>query len=110
MEIKASVKGVRIGLLKVKPMVNLIRGKKVHDVTRILSVQNKKAARIMKTLVDSAIANAEHRKTVDIEKLYVKEIYVDRGPHRKSFIPRARGRASAIIKRSSHISITLGEK
>lgn len=110
MEIKASVKQVRIGTLKAKPVVNLIRGKSVHDVTRILSVQNKKASQILKKLVESAIANAEQRKTVDIDKLYVKEIFVNRGPHRKSFMPRARGRASSIIKRSSHISIVLDER
>ena len=110
MEIKATLKYARIGVLKTLPVVNLIRGKNIHQAIQILSVQNRKASKLIHKLIQSGMANAEQNKTIDVDKLYVKSIYVDRGPHRKSFMPRARGSASSIIKRTSHISVVLGER
>jgi len=110
MEVKATLKYARIGVLKTLPVVNLVRGKSAHRAMQILSVQQRKASRLIHDLIQSGVANAEQKKTIDVDKLYVKSIYVNRGPHRKSFMPRARGSASAILKKTSHISIVLGER
>ena len=110
MEVKAVLKGARVGRLKVLPIVNLIRGKSVDTAYRILSVQCKKAGPLLYKLIQSAMANAQQKKTIDVDNLFIKEIYVDQAGHRKSFMPRARGRASTILKKSSHISVILGER
>ena len=110
MEVKAELKYARIGVLKTLPVVNLIRGKDVHKAIQILSVQNRKASKLIYKLIQSGVANAEQKQTIDVDKLYVKSICVNRGPHRHSFMPRARGSASAIIKKTSHISVVLGER
>ena len=110
MEVKATLKSAKLGVLKAQPVVNLVRGRNVNQAIQILSIQDKKASKLIYKLIQSAVANAENNKTMDINKLYVKEIYVNRGPHRHSFMPRARGSASSIIKRTSHISVVLGEK
>lgn len=110
MEVKAELKYARIGVLKTLPVVNLIRGKDVHKAIQILSVQNRKASKLICKLIQSGVANAEQKQTIDVDKLYVKSICVNRGPHRHSFMPRARGSASAIIKKTSHISVVLGER
>ena len=110
MEVKATLKYARVGVLKALPVINLVRGKDVHQAMQMLSVQSRKASRLIHQLIQSAKANAEQRKTIDVDKLYVKSICVDRGPHRKTFMPRARGSASSIIKRTSHISVVLGER
>ena len=110
MEVKATLKYARIGVLKTLPVVNLIRGKNVHQAMQILSVQKRKVSKLIHQLIQSGVANAEQKQTIDVDKLYVKSIYVNRGPHRKSFMPRARGSASAILKRTSHISVILSER
>ena len=110
MEVKATLNSAKVGVLKTQPVINLIRGRNVNQAIQILSVQDKKASQLVYKLIQSAVANAENTKTMDVNKLYVKEIYVNRGPHRHSFMPRARGSASSIIKRTSHISVVLGEK
>ncbi|MDE0151936.1 MAG: 50S ribosomal protein L22 [Bdellovibrionales bacterium] len=110
MEVKATLKYARIGVLKTLPVVNLIRGKNVHQAMQILSVQKRKASKLIHQLIQSGVANAEQKQTIDVDKLYIKDIYVNRGPHRKSFMPRARGSASAILKKTSHISVVLGER
>ena len=109
-EVRAILKKAPIGRLKALPLVNFIRGKSADEACRILTVQRQKAAPILYKLIQSALANAQQKKTIDLDKLYVKEIYVNQGPHRRSFIPRARGRASGILKKSSHISVVLGER
>ena len=110
MEVRATLKSAKVGVLKTQPVINLIRGRKVDQVMQILSVQKKKASQLVYKLIQSAVANADHTQTMDMNKLYVKEIYVNRGPHRKSFMPRARGSASEILKKTSHISVILGER
>jgi len=109
-KIRAELRKAPIGRLKALPLVNLIRGKSADEACRILTVHRQKAAPLLYKLIQSALANAEQKKTIDLEKLYVKEIYVNQGSHRRSFIPRARGRASGILKKSSHISIVLSER
>ena len=110
MEVKALLKNVSMGPLKARSTADLIRGKDVNKAIGILSLQNKKASKLMYKLVLSAVSNAEQKKVMDADRLYVKEVYVNPGPSRKSFIPRARGSASPILKKSSHISIVLGER
>ncbi len=110
MEVTATLKFAKVSVLKTQPVINLIRGRNVHQAIQILSVQDKKASKLVYKLIQSATANAENTKTMDVNRLYVKEVYVNRGPHRKSFMPRARGSASEILKKTSHISVVLGER
>ena len=110
MEVKAVLRYAKIGTIKTRPVINFIRGKSINSATRILSVQNKKISKLLHQLIQSALANAEQKKTIDVDRLYVKKISIDQGPCRRSFIPRARGRASEIVKKTSHISIVLDEK
>ena len=110
MEVKASLKFVRIGTQKARIVADMIRGKSVNDAVRILTYENKKAAGLMKGLVESAVANAEQKQVIDVDNLYVKTITVDQGPHIKRYMPRAQGRATEIKKKSSHINLVLDER
>ena len=110
MEVKASLKFVRIGVLKARPLAAKLRGLDINSAMKVLSFTDKKAARLMKKLFESAIANAENKKTIDVDNLYVKELMVDQGPQMKRFMPRAQGRAFPVRKRMSHINLTLAEK
>ena len=110
MEVKASLKFVRIGTQKARIVADMIRGKSVNDAVRILSYENKKAAGLMKGLVESAVANAEQKQVIDVDNLYVKTITVDKGPHLKRFMPRAQGRGNEIKKKMSHINLVLDER
>jgi large subunit ribosomal protein L22 len=107
MEAKASVKMVRISSRKVKLVIDLIRGKKVGEALAILALTPKAASPVVEKLLNSAIANAEHNYDLDPETLYVKYIEVGEGPTLKRFRPRAQGRGMAIMKRTSHIKLTV---
>ncbi|MGA1869065.1 MAG: 50S ribosomal protein L22 [bacterium] len=108
--IKASGKYLRTTHTKARPVVNLIRGKKVEEALNILKFINTKPARFIEKILKSAIANAEENKKIDdIDTLYIKEIFVNNGPTAKRFMPRARGRACKILKRSSHIKLALDQ-
>jgi len=87
----------------------LIRGKSAEQASQILTFTEKAAARIIKKLLHSAIANAENKGDIDVDTLYVKRIFVDQGPTQKRFRPRAMGRATSIQKKTSHITIVLDE-
>jgi len=89
--------------------VDMVRGKKVEDANRILTFTQKKAARIIKKVVTSAVANATQNPNVDENILYVKKIFVDQGPTLKRWRARAQGRVSPIKKRMSHITVILDE-
>jgi large subunit ribosomal protein L22 len=91
-------------------VADLIQGKGSEEAINILTFTKKAAAKILVKLLKSAIANATQKKTVDIDKLYVKKITVDQGPTMKRFQPRALGRATMIRKRTSHITIVLDEE
>jgi len=91
-------------------VADLIRGKGSEEALNILTFTKKAAARIVIKLLKSAIANATQKKSVDVDRLYVKKITVDQGPTMKRFQPRALGRATTIRKRTSHINIVLDEK
>ena len=110
MEVKAKLRFVRIGTQKVRLVADMIRGKSVNEVMRILTFHDQKAGRIVKKLVESAVANAEVKQVIDVDNLYVKTIYADEGPVIKRFMPHSQGRATEIKKRSSHINLILDER
>ena len=91
-------------------VADLVRGKRSEEALNILSFTKKASAKILIKLLKSAIANATQKKTIDIDRLYVKQIMVDQGPTMKRFQPRALGRATTIRKRTSHINIVLDER
>ncbi len=110
MEVKASLKFARIGTFKARLVADLVRGMEVNEAIKTLTFSPKKASGMVKKLVESAVANAEHKQTIDVDNLYVKTITVDEGPHLKRFMPRAQGRASGIKKKTSHINVVLAER
>ncbi len=110
MEARAVARYVRISPYKARLVVDLIRGKPVDEALNILRFTPKKAARLVQKVLESAIANAEHNYQLDPDRLYVKRAYVDEGPRLKRIWPRAFGRASRILKRTSHITIVVEEK
>ncbi len=110
MEVKASLKDARVGEQKARLVANLIRGKDVSEAIKTLTFLNKKSAEMIKKVIESAVANADYKKTIDLDKLYVKTIQVDQGPVLKRFRPRAQGRATGVRKRMSHINVVLDER
>jgi large subunit ribosomal protein L22 len=110
MEAKAYVKSVRIAPRKAQLVVDLIRGKQVGEAIAILRHTPKGASPIVEKLLNSAIANAEHNYSMDVNKLVITQAYVNQGPTMKRFRPRAMGRASRINKRTSHITLVVSEK
>ncbi|MBD8033541.1 MULTISPECIES: 50S ribosomal protein L22 [Solibacillus] len=107
---KAIARTVRIAPRKVRLVVDLIRGKQIGEAVAILRHTPKAASPVVEKVLKSAVANAEHNYELDINNLVVSEIFVDEGPTLKRFRPRAQGRASAINKRTSHITIVVSEK
>lgn len=110
MEVKAKLRYTRMAPRKIRLVADVVRGKNVNEAIKALAFLNKKAAPIVKKLIRSAIANAEQKKTVDVDNLFIKLITVDQGPTMKRFMPRAQGRASEIRKKTSHINLILAEK
>ena len=110
MEVKASLTNARVGAQKARLVVDLVRGKNVNEAIKTLTFLNKKTAGMVKKLIESAVANAEYKKVMDIDNLYVKAIWVDQGPVLKRFRPRAQGRAFGVRKKTSHINVVLEEK
>ncbi|HOO89956.1 MAG TPA: 50S ribosomal protein L22 [Syntrophales bacterium] len=109
METKAVVKHVRISPQKARLVVDLIRGKKAEEADTMLGFTRKKAALIVRKVLKSAMANAAQNPNIDEKILYVKQVYVDQGPTMKRWRARAQGRAAPIRKRTSHITVVLGE-
>ncbi|MBD8027263.1 50S ribosomal protein L22 [Ureibacillus sp. 179-F W5.1 NHS] len=107
---KAIARTVRIAPRKVRLVVDLIRGKQVGEAVAILRHTPKAASPVVEKVLKSAVANAEHNYELDVNNLVVSEVFVDEGPTLKRFRPRAQGRASAINKRTSHITIVVSEK
>jgi large subunit ribosomal protein L22 len=108
METKAILRGVRLSDQKGRLVADLIRGKKVDQALNILTFSPKKGAAIIKKVLESAIANAEHNDGADIDELTVKTIYVEKAPVLKRFTARAKGRGDRISKQSCHIFVTVG--
>ena len=109
MEAKAIVKHVRISPQKARLVVDLIRGKKAEEADTKLGFTDKKAARIVRKVLKSAMANAAQNPNIDEKILYVREIFVDQGPSLKRWRARAQGKAASIRKRTSHITVILDE-
>lgn len=106
---RAVARNVRMSPRKVRLVVDLIRGKNVVQALGILDHTAKRPAPVVKTLLKSAIANAEHLdENVAVDELTVQRAYVDPGPVLKRFRPRAMGRATPVLRRSSHITLTVG--
>jgi len=108
METTAKVRGVRISAQKARLVADLIRGEPVEQALNILTFSPKKAAGIVKKVLESAIANAEHNDGADIDELVVKEIYVDKAQSLKRFAARAKGRGTRIEKQTCHIVVKVG--
>ncbi|WP_151705039.1 MULTISPECIES: 50S ribosomal protein L22 [Nitrincola] len=109
MEVVAKHKGARISPQKARLVADQIRGKSVGEALDILAFSNKKAAVLVKKVLDSAIANAEHNEGADVDELRVSAIFVDEGMTMKRIRPRAKGRADRILKRSSHITVKVAD-
>ena len=110
MEVKAVAKYIRISPQKARLVADVVRGMDAGQAMTTLHFMPKKGAAIIRKVLASAIANADQLDTVDVDTLYVKEILVDGGPMLKRFSPRAQGRATRILKRSSHITVVVDEK
>ncbi|MEZ8931946.1 MULTISPECIES: 50S ribosomal protein L22 [unclassified Vibrio] len=110
MEALAKHNFARISPQKARLVADQIRGKSVGQALEILTFSNKKAAVLVKKVLESAIANAEHNEGADIDDLNVAKIFVDEGPIMKRIMPRAKGRADRILKRSSHITIVVADR
>mgnify|MGYP000526426276 CR=1 FL=1 len=109
METTAILRGVRLSAQKGRVVADLIRGKQVGQALDTLTFTQKKAAVIIKKVLESAIANAEHNDGADIDALRVKTIYVEQGTTLKRFTARAKGRGNRISKPTCHIYVTVGE-
>lgn len=109
MESKASLKYSMVGAQKARLVADTVRGKTVDDALKTLTYMNKKTAILIKKLIESAVANADYKKTMNMDKLVIKSISVDQGPVLKRFRPRAQGRAFGIRKKLSHINVVIGE-
>jgi large subunit ribosomal protein L22 len=109
MEVAAKLRGARISAQKARLVADQVRGKGVEDALDLLTFSNKKAAQIIKKILDSAIANAENNEGADVDELTISSIYVDEGMTMKRLRPRAKGRADRILKRSCHITVKVAD-
>ncbi|MGI9227305.1 MAG: 50S ribosomal protein L22 [Gammaproteobacteria bacterium] len=109
MQVSAKLTFFRIIPQKARLVADQIRGKRVDRALEILTFSPKKGARIIKKVLESAIANAEHNEGADIDELKVSKIFVDDGPTHRRFQARAKGRASKILKRTSHITVEVSD-
>ena len=110
METSAVLRGVRLSPQKGRLVADQIRGMPVDKALDLLNFSPKKGAEIIKKVLESAIANAEHNDGADVDELKVSTIFVDEGMTMKRIKPRAKGRADRIFKRSCHITVKVSEK
>ncbi|MCC6207372.1 MAG: 50S ribosomal protein L22 [Gammaproteobacteria bacterium] len=110
MEVYAKRRNAGISAQKCRLVADQIRGLPVDRALNMLAFSPKEAAMVVRKLLLSAIANAEHHEGADIDELKVSRIFVDEGPHQKRSMPRARGRTNQILKRSSHITVAVSDK
>jgi len=109
MKAHAKAKYVRQSPYKVRRVLDLVRGMPVEDARDVLTFTNRRAADTIRKVIDSAVANAEHNYALDADELFVDEAFADEGPTLKRWRPRARGRATRINKRTSHITIIVSD-
>lgn len=110
MEVAAKLTFARISAQKTRLVADQVRGLSVDKALQTLAFSPKKAAGIVKKVLESAIANAEHNDGADIDELKIAKIFVDEGPTHKRMRARAKGRGNRILKRTSHITVVVGEK
>jgi large subunit ribosomal protein L22 len=108
METTAVLRGVRLSAQKGRLVADQIRGLPVDKALNLLTFSPKKGAKIIKKVLESAIANAEHNDGADIDELRVKTIYVDKADSLRRFTARAKGRGNVILKQTSHIRVVVG--
>jgi large subunit ribosomal protein L22 len=108
MDAKAIIRHTRMSPRKTRIVANMIRGKDVDEAMAILRFQERKAARVMRKLLVSAIANAHTNHSLDVDTLVVKRVLVDGGPILKRWLPRAMGRANRLNRRTTHVTIWVG--
>ncbi len=109
METSAKHRYARISAQKCRLVADQVRGMPVEKALTLLNFSNKKAAVLVRKVLESAIANAEHNEGADIDELKVSTIYVDQGPGMKRMRARAKGRGNRILKRTSHITVTVAD-
>jgi large subunit ribosomal protein L22 len=109
METKSILKGVRLSAQKGRLVADQVRGLPVGKALDLLSFSPKKGAKIIKRVLESAIANAEHNDGADIDELKVQSIYVDKATNLRRFTARAKGRGNVILKQTCHIHVTVGD-
>ena len=110
MEVAAKLRGAKMSAQKARLVVDQIRGKEVGDALNILNFSTKKGAHLVRKLLESAIANAEHNEAADVDELKVSTAFVDEGKTMKRIRPRAKGRADRILKRTCHITLVVADK
>ena len=109
MQVSAKLKHIRVSAQKCRLVADQIRGLEVSRAVELLEFSPKKASHIVKKVLDSAIANAENNEGADIDELKVTQIFADEGTTHRRFQPRAKGRACKILKRTSHLTVTVGD-
>ncbi|MBM3352680.1 MAG: 50S ribosomal protein L22 [Betaproteobacteria bacterium] len=109
MQTRAILRGVRLSAQKGRLVADMIRGKPVDKAISILAFSPKRGAALMKKLLESAIANAEHNDGADVDALKVKTVFVERGTFLRRFHARAKGRGNRILKHTCHIYLTVGD-
>lgn len=109
MKNQATARYIRQSPFKVRRVLDLVRGLPVTEARDVLTFTNRKAAGTILKVLDSAVANAEHNQALDAEELWIYEAFADEGPTLKRFRPRARGRATAIHKRTCHITVVVAD-
>lgn len=110
MEVSTILRGARSSAQKTRLVADQIRGKSVEEALDILNFSGKKAAVLVKKVLESAIANAEHNEGADVDELKVSTIFVDEGTSLKRIKPRAKGRADRILKRTCHITVKVADQ
>lgn len=110
MEVAAKLRGAALSAQKARLVADQIRGQSVEDALELLTFSTKKGAAIIKKVLESAIANAEHNEGADVDELKVSTIFVDEGLTMKRIMPRAKGRADRILKRTCHITVKVADQ
>jgi len=107
----ATLRFARVSAQKARLVADIVRGKDASDAVRLLAYLPKKSAPLIRKLIESAIANVEHQnQDVDVDSLFVQSIEVNQGPGLRRFRPRAQGRATPVVKKTAHITVTVGSR
>jgi large subunit ribosomal protein L22 len=110
MQTQAVLKFVRLSPQKARAVADLVRGKKVDEALNILKFNTRKSSKLIRKVLESAIANAENNHGADVDELKLQAIFIDEGPVLKRIMPRAKGRADRIVKPTSHITIRVTDE